>query len=172
MNAFAGWRSGPASLLHCRYSPNDNFALCPLWPAERHSSPRRHPCRPAQKPNLRNSGPQARVRLPGVPCGPRAPASLRPLASRVIGGDHRPWPLPSAPSLQGFSAPSRSHRADGNASCRAPANSGTSSTIGGTPLATPRGPRDIARRHFVVFGHCTVGVFASAWRLVESQFLI
>ena len=32
----------------------------------RHSSPRRHPCRRAQKPNLRNSGPQARVRLPGV----------------------------------------------------------------------------------------------------------
>ena len=27
VNAFASWRSRLASLLHCRYSPNDNFAL-------------------------------------------------------------------------------------------------------------------------------------------------
>ena len=33
------------------------------WPAERHSSPRRHPCRPVQKPNLRTQDPRRTFRL-------------------------------------------------------------------------------------------------------------
>jgi hypothetical protein len=77
----------------------------------------------------------------------------------------------SVPCLRVWSVPSTGHREAGTFASRAWPSCGTDLTTAGTPLAAPRVPHDTARRQFVVFAHCSAGVFVSAWGLVESQFL-
>ena len=67
------------------------------------------------------------------------------------------------PCRQASSVRSIARRENGNACCRVPANFGTGCPIfADIPLVGLRGPHDIARHRFAVFGRCSVGLFASA----------